>query len=122
VIVRKHKKEITKNAKELRKNMTFQETKLWDGFLKKYPIRILKQEVINGYIVDFYCRQANLVIEIDGSQHYSKDGLEYDKERDYLIVAYGVKTLRIKNEEVEKDFKNACAKIDLEITKQIALK
>ena len=121
MIIRKHKKESTEKAKELRKNMTPQEAKLWDGFLKKYPVRILRQKVINYYIVDFYCRRANLAIEIDGNQHYTKDGLEYDKERDYLIEAYGIKTIRIKNKEIEEDFKNVCKKIDLEITKQIAL-
>ena len=119
--IRKHKKEYTERAKELRKNMTLQEIKLWDSFLKKYPVRILRQKIIKYYIIDFYCRKANLAIEIDGNQHYTKDGVEYDKERDELIEAYGIKTLRIKNKEIEKDFKNVCAKIDLEITKQIAL-
>jgi len=120
MIVRKHKKGSTEKAKELRKSMTSQEIKLWDGFLKNYPIRILRQKVINYYILDFYCRQANLAIDIDGNQHYTKDGLEYDKERDYLIEAYGIKTIRIKNKEVDEDFKNVCKKIDAEIIKQIA--
>jgi len=119
--IRKHKKEYTERAKELRKNMTSQERKLWNSFLKNYPIRILRQKILNYYIIDFYCRKANLAIEIDGNQHYTEDGLEYDKERDNLLDAYGVKTLRIRNKEIEQDFKNVCEKIDLEITKQIAL-
>ena len=120
-IVRKHPKSGTENARELRKNMTPQEVKLWYRYLKDYPIRILRQKVIGEYIVDFYCRQGNLAIEIDGNQHYAKDGLEYDKQRDCLIESYGIKTVRIKNKEIEEDFKNVCSKVDLEITKQIAL-
>ena len=89
-IVRKHQKSGTENARELRKNMTPQEVKLWYRYLKDYPIRILRQKVIGGYIVDFYCRQGNLAIEIDGNQHYTKEGLEYDFERCKLLEAYGV--------------------------------
>ena len=111
-IIRKHEKSGTIKAKELRKNMTRQELKLWHSYLKKYPIRILRQKVIGGYIVDFYCSKAQLAIEIDGKQHYTENGLEYDAERDKLIETYGIKTIRFKNEEVDKDFCNICQIID----------
>ena len=51
-------------AKELRKDMTPQERKLWYLFLRKYPIKIYKQRIIDDYIVDFYCHAARLVIEV----------------------------------------------------------
>ena len=61
--------------------MTPEEKHLWYDFLKTYPIQFNRQRVIGNYIVDFYCRRANLVIEIDGSQHYLSDAITYDKER-----------------------------------------
>ena len=57
---------ITKYTRKLRKNMTKQERHLWYDFLRKYPIKVYRQRSIDCYIVDFYCSQANLVIEIDG--------------------------------------------------------
>ena len=55
---RKHNTELTSNARSLRKNMTKEERRLWYDFLKTYPIRFLRQKVIDNYIVDFYCHSA----------------------------------------------------------------
>ena len=66
-------------AKELRHEMTPQERKLWYAFLRDYPIKIYKQRVIEFFIVDFYCAEAKLAIELDGSQHYTEQGKCYDK-------------------------------------------
>ena len=118
-IIRKHQKSGTPKAIELRKNMTKQEVKLWYGYLSKYPVRILRQKVISGYIVDFYCSKARLVIELDGNQHYTQEGLEYDAERYKLLEAYGIETIRFKNEEVEKNFYRTCQIIDEIISKRI---
>ena len=65
-------KELNTAAKELRRNMTKEEKRLWYDFLKSYPIQFNRQKVIGNYIVDFYCKSANIVIEIDGAQHYEK--------------------------------------------------
>jgi len=63
-------KEYNKNnillAKELRKNMTPWERKLWYEFLRFYPIRLQRQKAIGNYIADFYCAKARLVVELDG--------------------------------------------------------
>ena len=67
---RKHNSKIVPFAKELRKNMTKEERHLWYDFLKTYPVRFLRQKVLGRYIADFYCAKANVVIELDGSQHY----------------------------------------------------
>ena len=120
-IIRKHQKSGTAKAIALRKNMTKQEIKLWYAYLKNYPIRILRQKVISGYIVDFYCSKAGLAIEIDGNQHYTKDGLEYDEERYKLLEAYGIETIRFKNEEIDKNFYNTCQIIDETITQRVYL-
>ena len=58
-------------ARNLRKNMTPQETKLWYQFLRTYPVKVYKQRIIESFIADFYCASARLVIEIDGSQHFT---------------------------------------------------
>ena len=78
-------KQLTGNAQNLRKNMTPEERHLWYDFLKNLPVTINKQKVIGRYIVDFYCAQAKIAVEVDGSQHYSADGKAYDKERDEYL-------------------------------------
>ncbi|MFQ9058071.1 MAG: DUF559 domain-containing protein [[Eubacterium] siraeum] len=55
--------------------MTDEERKLWYCFLRNYPVRFFRQKVMYKYIADFYCPTANLVIELDGSQHYEEKGL-----------------------------------------------
>ena len=78
-IERKHNSKLTSNAKVLRKNMTKEERHLWYDFLRSYPVRFLRQKVIDNYVVDFYCHDARLIIELDGSQHYSENGLLKDE-------------------------------------------
>jgi very-short-patch-repair endonuclease len=95
----KHNPKLTGNAKTLRKNMTKEKRHLWYDFLKIYPVRFLRQKVIDDYIVDFYCAKAKLVIELDGSQHYEKEGLLRDIIRTERIEAYGLTVIRIPNNE-----------------------
>ena len=65
---RKHNPELTPLAKKLRKSLTKEERHLWYDFLSSYSVRFLRQKVIGKYIVDFYCAEALLVVELDGSQ------------------------------------------------------
>ncbi len=62
-------------ARELRRRLTPQEKKLWYDFLRKYPVKFYKQRIIESFVVDFYCADARLVIELDGSQHYTEQGV-----------------------------------------------
>ena len=91
---RKHNSNLTKNARALRKNMTPEERHLWYDFLRDYPVRILRQKVIDEYIADFYCHSARLVIELDGSQHYEDAGVAADQERDRYLTGQGLCILR----------------------------
>ena len=68
-------------ARRLRREMTPQEKTLWYQFLRSYPVKIYKQRIIESFVVDFYCAEARLVIELDGSQHYTEQGKAYDEER-----------------------------------------
>ncbi len=106
------------NAKNLRRNMTEQERKLWYLFLKDYPIKFYKQRTINNYIADFYCAKAKLVIELDGSQHYSDKGIEYDQKRTEVFEANGIKVLRFTNPQITFNFKEVCEVISTEINRR----
>ena len=100
-------------AKELRRKMTPHERKLWNLFLRNYPIKIYKQRIIGSFIVDFYCHRAKLVIEIDGSQHYEENGIAYDKERSAYLQSLGLKVVRYSNREITWNFKKVCEQLDI---------
>ncbi|MDR0292969.1 MAG: endonuclease domain-containing protein [Oscillospiraceae bacterium] len=99
-------------AKQLRKEMTPQEKHLWYDFLSKYPARFQRQKTIDNYIVDFYCFSAKLVIELDGGQHYTEDGVAYDAERTKILESYGLKVIRFANPDIMNRFKSVCEAID----------
>ena len=107
-----YNKKLKPNATKLRKKMTSQERKLWFLFLKEHPLKWYRQRVINRFIVDFYCSQANLVIEIDGSQHFTEQGLAYDSERTVILQAYGLRVLRYTNKQIDCSFQAVCNDIE----------
>ena len=109
---RKHNSKLTHNARALRKNMTKEERHLWYDFLRHYPIRFLKQKVIDNYIVDFYCHEARIIIELNGSQHYEEKGLLKDKIRTVRIENRNLTVIHIPNIEVNKNFEGVCQYID----------
>jgi very-short-patch-repair endonuclease len=100
------------NAKNLRKNMTKEEAKLWYQFLCRYPYRFRRQYIIGNYITDFYCHQAKLVVELDGSQHCDPDEMEYDRKRTTYLHSQGLEVLRFSNLDVTRQFKCVCEAID----------
>lgn len=106
-------------AKTLRRNMTRQEKHLWYDFLQSYPVKIYKQRIIDNFIADFYCHKCRLVIEIDGSQHYSENGLNNDKARTNIFEQYGIFVLRFSNREIDENFEGVCAMIDKVISEKI---
>lgn len=110
---RKHNPKLSANARVLRKDMTPEERHLWYDFLRLYPVRFLRQKVIDAYIVDFYCSRARLVIELGGSQHYEEKGLLKDKIRTGKIENRNLTVLRIPNNEINQNFEGVCEYIDL---------
>ena len=100
-------------AKELRKNATKQENHLWYDFLSKYKVRFQRQKAIGNFIADFYCHKAKLIIEIDGSQHYSQEGLKYDNFRTERLEEYGLTVIRFANNQINENFQGVCTYIDL---------
>ncbi|GFE69827.1 endonuclease domain-containing protein [Chroococcus sp. FPU101] len=98
-------------AKELRSNMTPTEKILWQQLRKNNlnGLHFRRQQIIDGFIVDFYCHAAGLVIEIDGDIHQER--VEYDRERDEILSAKGLRILRIKNEEVTENIEDVLKQI-----------
>ena len=81
--------------------MTDAERLLWEQIrMKQLGVWFNRQKLVGGYIVDFYCRSAKLVIEVDGGQHYTDEGKEYDRLRDEYLVSSGLTVLRFTNSEV----------------------
>ena len=99
--------------------MTKEEKHLWYDFLKSYPVRFLRQKVIDNYIVDFYCRSARLIIELDGSQHYEENVLLKDKIRTERIEQRNLMVIRIPNNEVNKNFEGVYQYIDIAVKESL---
>ena len=103
---------LLENARTLRREMTRHEKHLWYDFLQHYPIKIYKQRIIDDFIVDFYCHKANLIIELDGSQHYTDEGVSYDEKRTQILNKYDLDVLRFSNLDIDKNFNGVCTMID----------
>ena len=112
-----YNKSLVENSQKLRKGMTPEEKKLWYDLLKRLPMTVRRQHNIENYIVDFYIAQKKIVIEVDGLQHLSEDGREYDEIRDKALDGWGIKTLRYSNELINKNF----TKIAEDILKNLGL-
>ena len=99
-------------AKDLRKKATPQEKHLWYDFLSKYEIRFQRQKAIGNFIADFYCHQARLIIEIDGSQHFTEQGLQKDEFRTEILESYDLMIIRFTNRQINMNFRDVCEYID----------
>ena len=103
------------NARNLRKNMTPWERKLWYCFLKAYDYRFQRQKEVGPYIADFYCAKAKLIVELDGSGHYEPENEIQDKERTKYLDDLGFKVIRFCNLDIDKNFYGVCTVIDQEV-------
>ena len=116
----KQNKELVPFAKSLRKNMTKEERHLWYDFLRDYPVRFTRQKVLGKYIVDFYCAQAKVIVELDGSQHYDPENQKKDAERTEFLEGYDLTVLRIPNNEVMGNFLGVCEYIDAAVRRSLS--
>ncbi len=99
-------------AKQLRKDATPQENHLWYAFPSTYEVRFQRQKAIDNFIADFYCHKAKLVIEIDGVQHYTEEGVLKDGFRTEILENYGLKVIRFTNRQIDENFFAVCKYID----------
>ncbi len=88
----------------MRKEMTPAEAKLWFGLLRDFEPRVRRQRPFGRYIVDFYCAACKVVIELDGGQHFTPEGLQADAERTVFLEALGLRVIRFTNAEVLENF------------------
>lgn len=97
-----YNKNLKQASRDLRNNMTDAEKFLWSKIRNKQilGVQFYRQKPILNFIVDFYCPTANLVIECDGRQHYTDEGLEADRIRDHALEQLGLKVLRFDNRHV----------------------
>ena len=106
-----YNRKLTSSARALRRRMTPEEKHLWFDFLQKLPLTVKRQHNIENYIVDFYCHQAKLVIELDGSQHCDPENLEYDDKRTKYLESQGLHVVRFSNSDVMHRFRDVCETI-----------
>ena len=111
---------LTKMARENRNNPTEAEEKLWQAIRKRKinGYKFLRQKPVRHFILDFYCSQLMLGIEVDGSSHIEK--MEYDRQRDLILQYHGIRILRFTNEEVKKDFTRVLRKIRMFATPSLS--
>ncbi len=107
-------------SRNLRSSMTDAEISLWSKLRRKqlYGFQIYRQKPLGNYIVDFYCPSAQLVIEIDGGQHYTEEGQAQDSRRDAFLNDIGLSVLRFSNLDVLGNLDGVIAEIVRHLEKQ----
>ena len=106
-------------SRNLRKNMTPWERKLWYCFLKNYQIRFQRQKAIGKFIADFYCAKAKLVIELDGGGHYNDETIQKDQIRTAYFEDMGIHVIRFCNLDIDQNFDGVCVTIDRNVSKRL---
>jgi very-short-patch-repair endonuclease len=110
--VLKNKSQLLFRRRELRKEQTPEENILWQQIRnRKLGFKFRRQYSVGGYILDFYCPEIKLVIELDGMQHFGKDNKLYDEERTSYLKISGCKVLRFKNKEINENLEKVISTI-----------
>jgi very-short-patch-repair endonuclease len=113
-----NKKSEKEKRRTLRKEMTFCERIMWIHLRRKQlGVRFLRQYSIDHYVIDFYCPELKLAIELDGSIHDKPDQKEYDVYRQEYLEKYGITFLRITNDELMGNANMAFDRIEEVINK-----
>ncbi|HZT42001.1 MAG TPA: DUF559 domain-containing protein [Chthonomonadaceae bacterium] len=120
IIFGPHAAEKRDMARRLRQRMTPSERRLWEKLRANRLARLSfrRQQTIDGFIVDFYCHTAGLIVEVDGAVH--KEMLDYDKMRDTLIGSRGLSILRFSNDAIEQNMEAVLAQIVVAAQERIA--
>lgn len=115
-----NKKILKTFRKQLRKNLTPAEVKLWKHLQNKQldGRKFRRQHSIDNYILDFYCPSEKLAVELDGEVHNIETQAEYDNDRDLFLFYYGIKVLRFENKVVFENLEYLIARIKKEFIKE----
>jgi very-short-patch-repair endonuclease len=108
---------LTSRARQLRREPTPAERKLWYEFLAGLPQKFTRQKPLGNYIADFYCARQLLVIELDGDSHYLETAARYDGARSAALRARGIRVVRFTNKDVMESFEGVCMAILSELEK-----
>ena len=115
-------KELVRNARVFRNNMTRAEIILWSRLRERkingYKFR--RQQPILDYIVDFYCPELKLIIEADGEIHSLNENSEYDRKRDNILKINGYRIIRFTNLEIVTELDSTINKIILYINENLS--
>ena len=104
-------------ARNLRKNSTIQERRLWNLLKNRqfHNLKFKRQQPIGDYIVDFICKEAKIIIEIDGGQHNEPENIEYDKTRTEYLNTLGYKVIRFWNNEIYENIEGVVLRLKEDI-------
>ena len=118
-----YNKNLKQPSRDLRNNMTDAEQLLWRKLRRKQilGLQFYRQKPILNFIVDFYCPAANLVIECDGGQHYTAEGLEADRARDQALAQLGLNMLRFDNRQILTEIDGVVEKIYCVVEQRLEL-
>ncbi len=108
-----NKKELMPKRKELRNNSTYAEVFFWQQVKDKQldGRKFRRQTSVGPFIVDFYCPEEKLVVELDGEVHFDEEAIKYDKKRTEYLESVGLKVIRFENNEVLKNTEYVLNKI-----------
>ncbi len=97
-------------AKLFRRRMTPAERRLWQAIRNNLlGLHFRRQQIVSGFIVDFYCHSASLAVEVDGPSH--ERNADYDAERDQVLAGLGIHVLRVTNEAAMNHLRKVLARI-----------
>jgi very-short-patch-repair endonuclease len=115
-------KELVKRARVLRSNMTQPETILWSRLKSKniYGYKFRRQQPIFDYIIDFYCHELKLIVEVDGEIHALIENADSDKKRENMLRTNGYHILRFTNFDIHNDIETVIDKIKEYITTNLS--
>ena len=111
----RYRRDLRPRARDLRRDPTPAERKLWFEFLSAHYEKFTRQKPLAVYVADFYCARHRLVIELDGDSHFSDTGERYDERRAAILATQGVRVIRFTNLEVLNSFEAVCARIEEEL-------
>ena len=98
---------------QLRKTQTITEQIFWQKVRnKQLGVKFRRQHGIGEYIVDFYCAECSLIVEIDGDSHFTRDAREYDRERNALLQSRGFRVVRFTTRQVMEELESVLAMVN----------
>jgi very-short-patch-repair endonuclease len=108
----RYRRNLKARSRDLRRDPTPAERKLWFDFLSSYFEQFSRQKPLGNYVADFYCARHRLVIELDGDSHFNATGERYDERRTETLGLHGIRVIRFTNAEVLQQFEGVCARIE----------